>query len=390
MAPAIEARHLTKVYRLYRRPVDSLLEMLLRRPRHTPFYALRDLSFTVSRGETVGIIGDNGAGKSTLLKIVAGTVRPTSGQIEVRVSAILELGVGFHPDLTGIENARLACALMGLGREETEAKLPAIAAFSELGDFLERPLKTYSSGMKVRLAFAIATSVDPDILIIDEALAVGDGYFQKKCIDRIEAFREGGKTLLFCSHSMYLVKQLCRRAIWLERGSLRMVGEAAEVVAAYQDALRRREAPSPPSGKPPPSGERLAWLEGIRLQPGSEVAFGQTLAIEIAVAHRNLPPDQLHVGLILFRNDGVECLGVSTQREGKRLAELGRNRLGIVLELPELQLLEGEYYGSLWLLDGTGLHVYDMVPRAFTFRVRQPEHLPALGLVWLPHRWRAP
>ena len=396
MEPIIAARNLTKIYRLYRRPIDSLLELLLRRPRHTPFYALRDVSLTVQRGEAIGIIGDNGAGKSTLLKIISGTLPPTSGELTVRgrIAAILELGVGFHPELSGLENARLACALQGLSREETEEKLPSICAFAELGAFIHRPVKTYSSGMKVRLAFSIATCTDPDILIIDEALAVGDSYFQKKCIDRIEAFREAGKTLLFCSHSMYLIKQLCRRAIWLERGTLRMAGQASEVVEAYQEHVRKlRQKQTPrevfPERQEEPSAP-LAWLEQVHLRPGPEIVTGERLQIQMVVGYRDLAPDDVHVAMVLFRSDGVECLGLSSQKEGVFLQEIGRGRLGATLEFPALPLLAGEYYGNVWLLDRHGLHVYSMEQRAFVFRVRQPETLPALGLVWLEHRWRTP
>src|SRR5262245_50514875 len=206
-APAIVADGLTKVYRSYRRPADRLWEALLRRPRHSELRALDDVSFTLPKGEGLGVIGENGAGKSTLLKVLCGVTQPTAGSLRVdgRVAAILELGAGFHPEFTGRQNAVLNAALLGLSEREVDAALPRILDFSELGDFIDRPVKTYSTGMAMRLAFSIATQVEPEVLIVDEALSVGDGYFQKKCMDRMLAFIRGGGTVLFCSHAMYYV-----------------------------------------------------------------------------------------------------------------------------------------------------------------------------------------
>ena len=200
MEVAVRASALTKHYAVYARPADRLIEMITRRPRHTSFAALQDVSFDVQRGETIGIVGQNGAGKSTLLKLLAGVTQPTSGTLQVQgtIASILELGTGFHPDFSGRDNAALNAAILGVSAEEIRRRLPAILEFSELGAFIDQPVKTYSSGMYMRLAFSVAVNIDPDILIIDEALAVGDGHFQKKCIDRIREFQERGKTILFC------------------------------------------------------------------------------------------------------------------------------------------------------------------------------------------------
>ena len=231
---AIRADSISKVYRLYDRPFDRLRELVFRTPRHRPFHALKNVSFELPAGGALGLIGENGAGKSTLLKVVAGTTRATSGSIERNgvVASILELGMGFHPEFTGRENARMNAALLGLTGAEIRRRLPEMRDFAELGDFFDRPVRTYSSGMALRLAFAVATHADADVLIVDEALAVGDGYFQKKSVDRITDFQKRGGTLLFCSHALYYVALLCDRAIWLKNGDVAAAGPALTFVRA--------------------------------------------------------------------------------------------------------------------------------------------------------------
>src|ERR1700692_2010887 len=218
--PAVLVEQLSKVYKVYSSPWDRLLEALLRRPRHREFRALAEVSFALPRGEGLAIIGENGAGKSTLLKLLAGIGGPSSGTLRVRgkVASILELGSGFHPEFTGRQNIVLNAAMLGLSEQELERKLPAIVAWSELGEFIDQPVKCYSTGMAMRLGFSIATQVEPDVLIIDEALSVGDGYFQKKCMDRLLQFVGAGGTLLFCSHAMYYGSAFRQRALWLREG----------------------------------------------------------------------------------------------------------------------------------------------------------------------------
>jgi ABC-type polysaccharide/polyol phosphate transport system ATPase subunit len=211
---------------------------LFRKRQVTDFFALRDVSFRVEDGESLAVVGRNGAGKSTLLSLVAGLTDPAEGSIAVkgRVAALLELGAGFHPDLTGVENLQLNASLLGLSRRRTAEAYEEILAFAGIGDFIYEPIRTYSSGMTMRLAFAIAVNVDPDILIVDEVLAVGDQAFQDKCRERIRGFRTQGKTLLFVSHSGSLVRELCDRALWLERGRILLDGPASEVLDAYASA----------------------------------------------------------------------------------------------------------------------------------------------------------
>ena len=228
--PALAFQDLSKVYRVYPRPADRLIEAITGRPRHEPVYALRSVSGRLERGEVMGLIGENGSGKSTLLKILAGTTPPTTGEFTVpgRIASILELGASFHPEVTGRQNAVLQAALTGLSRSEIDAALPEIEAFAELGEFFERPVKTYSSGMSMRLAFAVATAVLPDVVILDEALAVGDARFQKKCIDRIFDLKSSGRTIFFCSHALYYISTFCDHALWLRDGLVAAEGRGAE------------------------------------------------------------------------------------------------------------------------------------------------------------------
>jgi ABC-type polysaccharide/polyol phosphate transport system ATPase subunit len=235
--PLIELQHVSKSFSRAsgRKLLRSYFGLLFSRSSKELFYALKDVSFTVEHGESVAIVGPNGAGKSTLLALVAGLSAPDEGRINVsgRVAALLELGIGFHPDLTGTENIRLNAALMGLTRSRTEEVCAEIIDFADIGDFIHEPLRTYSSGMTLRLAFAVAVHCDPDILLIDEVLIVGDQNFQEKCLAKIKALRSQGKTLLCVSHATAMVAALCDRAIWLEHGRVMMTGDASEVLAAY-------------------------------------------------------------------------------------------------------------------------------------------------------------
>ena len=234
---AIKVNHLSKVYKLYGKPIDRLKESLhpLRKRYHKEFYALNDVSFEIKKGETVGIIGKNGAGKSTLLKIITGVLTPSSGHVHVngRIASLLELGAGFNPEYTGIENIYLQGTLMGYSKEEMDVKIDEILAFADIGDFVYQPVKSYSSGMFARLAFSVAINVDPDILIVDEALSVGDMLFQVKCINRMKVMMERGITVLFVSHDTHSIKTLCKKAIWIENGCLKEYGDAGIVSNKY-------------------------------------------------------------------------------------------------------------------------------------------------------------
>ncbi|MBK1644897.1 ABC transporter ATP-binding protein [Thiocapsa imhoffii] len=292
---AISVQDLGKCYQIYERPQDRLKQSIVPRLRrlmglsapdyYKEFWALRDLSFSVHQGETVGIIGRNGSGKSTLLQIICGTLTPTTGRVETtgRVAALLELGAGFNPEFTGRENVYLNASVLGLTEEQIDVRFDAIAAFADIGDFIEQPVKTYSSGMYVRLAFAVIAHVEADILVIDEALSVGDVFFTQKCMRFLRGFMEQG-TVIFVSHDTSAVQNLCQRAIWIERGAVRFIGPAKEAAERYLEALYEsqqgastlaQEEASPPEVEveiaPEPQDMRLRFLNCTQFRNDIEI-----------------------------------------------------------------------------------------------------------------------
>ncbi len=393
---AIHARNLSKRYRFYARPIHRLAELVLRRPCCQEVEVLSGVDLDVHPGECFGIVGDNGAGKSTLLKLVAGTLAPSSGEIRVsgRVAALLELGAGFHPEFTGRENILLNASLLGLSREEIAHREAEIIAFSGLEEFIDRPVKTYSSGMYVRLAFSIATSIDPDILVIDEALSVGDQAFQKRCVDRMLEFRERGKTMLFCSHSMYMVNQLCDRAMWLHRGRVRMVGSAVEVTAAYEDHCREQAAgAAPPADQakevsPPPEASPIS-VESIELNGSAgevQLPTGAPLTVQITVANRSGDPCWVVVGI--RRNDHLVCHGVSQASDQGQEPLAGKGLHRVELHYPTIPFLHGTFFVVVFVVDQAGVHVYDKRESA-PFRIVPPPHWrQEMGLLALECSWR--
>ena len=240
---AVDIKHLSKVYKLYNKSSDRVLEAfgIGGKKRSKIFEALNDVSFNVKKGETVGIIGTNGAGKSTLLKIVTGVLQPSMGEVKIegKVSALLELGAGFNDEYSGIDNIYLNGRMMGYTKKEMDQKLAGIIEFADIGDFIKQPVKTYSSGMFARLAFAVAINVEPDILIIDEALSVGDIFFQNKCFKKFDELKRKGVTILFVSHDIGSVRQMCSRVLWLDHGQVRAFDESAQVCDMYMDEKRK-------------------------------------------------------------------------------------------------------------------------------------------------------
>ena len=394
---ALRAEGLGKSYRHYRRPVDWLQERILRRPLAEERWVLHGIDFALEPGQALGLVGRNGAGKSTLLQIVAGTLTPTVGTLRKngRVAALLELGAGFNPEFTGRENARLNAALMGLTPAEIDERLPEIIAFSGIGEAIDRPVKTYSSGMFVRLAFAVATAVEPDILIIDEALSVGDGAFARKSFDRIMALRERGTTLLFCSHALYQVQQLCERALWLEEGRIRAAGPADEITRAYQAEIDRQAAAAPaPSSLPsaPASQHGTARLREVELLidglPAHETTArtGQS-RLEVLVGFDSDPelPSPRLACLIHLDDQRILTSFGSWLGGPDPIPRHPDGSATLRLAIPELPLLPGTYTLSVFLLCERSVHFYDQWHHCHGFRVEaRTDHL---GHVLIPHLW---
>ncbi len=382
-----------KWYRVYASPTDRVRRVLGRPHRHLDFQALDEVSFAVAPGTALGIIGDNGAGKTTLLKLIAGTSKPTAGAVTVGgiVAAILELGAAFHPEFSGRDNAILYGALMGLDRRQMERRLEDIIAFAELGEFIHHPIKSYSTGMAMRLAFAVATHVDPDVLVVDEALAVGDGYFQKKCVDRIREIHDRGTTILFCSHSMYYVTTFCSQALWLGSGRVEQLGPATEVVKAYETYLQNRDSrrvERADAESPAADGVTVGRLTALRLagRDGDgplEIEPGGPLELDIEVASLRRD-ERYHLGVALDTVDGRCVLGLSTTWDGQQPLS-GRERYAVRLTVPALPLAAGSFHLSAFLFDESGLHIFDRVVVPNAVRVRRPSWTPSL--LEVAHHW---
>lgn len=364
--------------------VRLVWDLLRERSAKDVFRALDDVSFAIERGESLGVIGENGAGKSTLLKIIAGVIKPTRGIVEVngRVGALLELGSGFHPEYTGLANIDLAAALLGLAPAEIAASRERIIEFAGLGDHIREPIKHYSSGMVVRLGFAVATALAPDILITDEVLAVGDESFQKKCIAWMERYLADGGTLLFCSHSMFHVQKLCRHALWLKDGRAERYGTAADVTRDYLAYHEEKEA----KAKGAISLERAKYsgwyaIQRLELDPAHAIASGGRLMIS---GEAFSPDDRVPVIMVgLVRADGTPVYGIASDMDGERPARIGPNRYAFTLEFPALHLLPGKYRVRAHAADPEGVRLFDDVERDLMVDGETRE----IGLVRLEHRW---
>jgi lipopolysaccharide transport system ATP-binding protein len=399
--PAIRLQKVSKRFAFTPDTPQSVLESVIsvvsrRRAKAQDLWAVRDVTFDIEPGRCVGIIGRNGSGKSSLLKLIARIIQPTTGQIEVRgrVSALLELGAGFHQDLTGRENIYLNASVLGLNRQQTEGLFDEIVAFSELGRFIDMPVKHYSSGMYMRLGFSVAIHVRPDILIVDEILAVGDQTFQAKCMDRIMEMKRAGVTILFISHDLSTIGNLCSDVIWLDRGRVRQVGPAEQVLAQYRDHLFQRVGEQlnfeNDAGGFRRWGSRQIEITGVRLldDDGRESTIfhtGDSLRVEIAYAAHE-PVTEPEFGLALYRHDGLHIAGPNTRVGGLEMGVVeGSGVVCYVIE--QLPFLPGRYQISAAIHDSVRPHAYDFHEEAYAFRIveggtREREGLLALSAEW--------
>lgn len=395
----------SKTYRGYRHGIDRLIEILTKRPRHAEFTALQPLNLQIAKGEVLGVVGMNGAGKSTLLKILAGTLEPSTGTMrrDGRVAALLELGAGFHPEMTGRENVYLYGALLGLQRSKLESLYPEIVKFSGLEKFMDEPVKNYSSGMYVRLAFTIATSIDPDVLIVDEALSVGDGAFARASFDRIMNFKNAGKTIIFCSHALYQVEAICTRAVWLHQGKLQLEGQPADVVAAYSTFLasdqETRDSEGEGGGRAQPASKAeipqgYARITSIDVAAGAQqsqrrvIVESKRSSVNVRVrfvSDPKLPPPT--VAVAIATEDGRPVCSAISREDGFEIRRTENGEGSAAIIFPRLPLLKGKYVIQAYLACENSVHLYDQVLHAADVIVTQTGL--EQGIVSLPHAWSA-
>ena len=407
MAAAIILENVSKSYPVYSAPANRLKELLTlgRRSYHQDFWALRDVSFEIERGTTFSILGENGAGKSTLLQLVAGILRPTAGRIEVngRVSALLELGSGFNAEFTGRENVFLNGTILGLSNKEIERRYPAIVNFAEIGDFIRQPVKTYSTGMVVRLAFAVAINVDPEILLVDEALAVGDIYFRQRCMRKIHQLHRAGVTVIFVTHSVADVKSLATRAMWMGGGRVVEIGDPDRIVSHYQAAMVNKDAEylrHHAVAEAEAAGRTyvLRAPEVVEKIPNVDFRYGtgRSRVLGIAVLNQRgeelglLPPDETVivrvsvqaaretplpiVGFMLRNHLGVDFSGTNTALEDTELPSLhSGDTLTVDFHLSLPELYPGHFSFSPAIANGTleGYEMCDWIDNAVTFQMEK-------------------
>jgi lipopolysaccharide transport system ATP-binding protein len=363
----------------------TLWALVSRRGGVPAYEVLQDISLEVRRGESFGIIGENGAGKSTLLKVIAGVVKPTAGRMEThgRIGALLELGAGFHPDYTGRENIRLAAALMGLSRAEIAAKIPGIVEFADVGDYIDQPIKHYSSGMVVRLGFALVTALEPDILITDEVLAVGDESFQRRCIAWMESYLGSGGTLLLCSHGMFHIQKLCKNACWIHHGRMQRYGDAFEVSQEYLAYHERKLAKGGLDESTLAVEYRICALriEDELGRSRSMFEMGEGLRVCGQLCSPDGRPPVILIGMV--RADGAPVYGVTSDTDGFVPNRLEGQRFGFSILFQNPSLLAGEYRVRAHAMDPEGLRLFDTLEEPIRILGQTRE----LGFCRLQHRW---
>lgn len=389
---AVSVDGVSKRFRLYHEKNQYLKSTVLRgkRAKYDEFWALKDISFEIPSGSSFGIIGSNGSGKSTLLKCLAGILTPDNGNITVRgrIAALLELGAGFHPEMSGRENIFLNGAILGMTQRELLRQMDSIIEFAGLEEFIDTPVKNYSSGMTVRLGFAIAINVDPEILIIDEVLAVGDSAFQQKCHEKIEEFKHDGRTIILVSHGLGDVAQLCQTVAWIEKGNLKAIGDGYDVVGEYlgeaNDATVRQTGEI---------GERwgtreveIAGVEflGLDKKPISSIRSGAPVTLRVNFqAHQQVP--EIVVGFRISHLHGTNIWGTNTKRRSVHVGPVNGEG-SIDIEIPQFPLLSGTYDLTIAISDASEVHSFDHWEKGLRFDVSQGKIFDE-GLVTFPARF---
>ncbi len=364
---AIRVEKISKVYKLYSRNIDRLKDSLnLGKGKYKEHYALNNLSFDIKKGECVGIIGTNGAGKSTILKIITGVLSPTQGKVEIdgRISALLELGAGFNMEYTGVENIYLNGTMMGFSREEVDSRMQSILEFADIGEYVNQPVKTYSSGMFVRLAFAVAINIDPEILIVDEALSVGDVFFQSKCYKKFEEFKEAGKTIIFVSHDLSSIQKYCDRAILLDKGSKIGEGKPSEIIDMYKRAMvgmledeaeeekeQDKAQPIPLNPDVQEYGDRLIEITGFSIIDNTGKATttlikGDAFTIQVKITSHIETSDPI-VAFTIKDPKGTDITGTNTMFEGINVGNMSVGDERTISFKQNLDIQGGQYILSL-------------------------------------------
>lgn len=388
---ALEVTHLSKIYRLYNKPIDRLKESLglHKKLYHKEFYALNDLNFNINKGETIGIIGTNGSGKSTLLKIITGVLNPSMGEIIVngKISALLELGAGFNPEYTGYENIYLNGSMFGFTISQIDEKVQSIIDFAGIGDFIYQPIKNYSSGMFARLAFAVAIHVDPDILIVDEVLAVGDLEFQLKCMDKFNEFRNLGKTIIYVSHDINSVKRYCNSCIWIQNGKIEAIGKTDNVTDRYLDYLKRDiiEETEVVANE---NCATIGQINSIKLMNSSNIetdniVYNENVTVEIEYELFKIISKPV-VGVAIRSLDNKYICGLNTKLDYFEISN-GISKNIICLEYNNFNLIGGSYYLDVALFESNAHVPIEYKGVAKRFIVQSP--YVGEGVFVMKHKW---
>lgn len=402
----IEVKNLNKIYKLYDKPSDRMKESLslVKKSYHTDFYALRDVSFNIKAGETVGIVGKNGSGKSTLLKMLTEVLTPSSGTLKIngKVSSLLELGAGFNSEYTGIENIYLNGTIQGFTREEMNQRIDDIIKFADIGDYINQPVKTYSSGMFVRLAFAVAINVEPEILIVDEALAVGDVRFQLKCMDKFLEFKKRGITILYVSHDVNSIKRFCDRALWFNEGILKADGDVDTVTDKYLDYLKMLDVKAN-EDKDNIDKEELvvekndlektvdiAELISLKMYNSNgeeinEITHGESVTVKVDYYVNDTSIKKPVIGVAILRLDNLYICGLNTLLDNV-IVPWNKGTNSVTLTYEHFNLIGGTYYFDVAVYDQTATVPFDYRTKYKEFFVKM--NYIAEGISILPHNWK--